>query len=94
MKEKLGSWVSWARALPSRMAIRRRGIRTGRLDPGAGQAYTEYLIILVFSVFLGLGIVVIDRELLPEEVRITDTLYGYLFDYYAGLVNYLNLPCF
>ena len=63
-------------------------------DPRAGQAYTEYLVILLFGVFLCLGVVVIDRHLLPEEVKIMDRLYGYIFDYYAGLANFLNLPIF
>ena len=65
-----------------------------RRDLQEGQAYTEYLIILVFGVFLGLGIVVVDRALPPEQLGIVDRLYGYIFDYYAGLANYLNLPCF
>lgn len=97
MKANLGSWVSWARTLPSRLAIRVRAsppaIPRRSLDPAAGQAHTEYLIILVFGVFLGLGIVVID-QLLPEQLRIMDRLYGYIFRFYAGLANYLNLPCF
>jgi hypothetical protein len=67
---------------------------SGRRDLQEGQAYTEYLIILLFGVFLGLGVVVIDRQLLPEQIGIMDRLYGYIFDYYAGLANYLNLPCF
>jgi len=66
----------------------------GRRDLQEGQAYTEYLIILLFGVFLGLGIVVVDRALPPEQLGIVDRLYGYIFDYYAGLANYLNLPCF
>jgi len=59
-----------------------------------GQAYTEYLVILLFGVFLCLGVVVIDRQLLPEEVKIMDRLYGYIFDYYASLANFINLPVF
>lgn len=72
---------------------RRSSILGGR-DPRAGQAYTEYLVILVFGVFMCLGVVVVDRVLLPEEVRIMDRLYGYIFDYYAGLANFINLPIF
>jgi hypothetical protein len=59
----------------------------------AGQAYTEYLLILLFGVFLGLGIAVIAPEL-PEQFRIVNRLYGYVFDYYASLANYLSLPLF
>ena len=66
----------------------------GRRDLRKGQAYTEYLIILLFGVFLGLGVVVVDRVLPPEQTGIMDRLYGYIFDYYAALANYLNLPCF
>ena len=65
-----------------------------RRDLREGQAYTEYLIILLFGVFLGLGIVVIERVLPDEQLGIMNRLYGYIFDYYAGLANYLNLPCF
>ena len=72
---------------------RRSSISSGR-DLRAGQAYTEYLVILLFGVFMCLGVVVIDRVLLPEEVRIMDRLYGYIFDYYAGVANFLNLPIF
>ncbi len=72
---------------------RRSSILGGR-DLRAGQAYTEYLVILLFGVFLSLGVVVIDRQILPEEVRIMDRLYGYIFDYYAGVANFLNLPVF
>jgi len=71
-----------------------RRLSPGRRDFREGQAYTEYLIILLFGVFLGLGVVVVDRNILPEQIRIMDRLYGYIFDYYAGLANYLNLPCF
>jgi hypothetical protein len=59
-----------------------------------GQAYTEYLVVLVFGVFMCLGLVVIDREILPEEMRIMERLSGYVFDYYAGLANFLSLPIF
>ena len=68
-------------------------IRDAR-DPRAGQAYTEYLVILLFGVFLCLGLAVFEGALLPEEVRIMDRLYGYIFDYYAGLANFINLPIF
>lgn len=60
----------------------------------AGQAHTEYLVVLVFGVFMCLGLVVIDREILPEEMRIMERLYGYIFEYYAGLANFLSLPTF
>jgi hypothetical protein len=69
-------------------------LSTGRRDFREGQAYTEYLIILLFGVFLGLGIVVIDRVLPPEQLGIMNRMYGYIFDYHAGLANYLNLPFF
>ena len=72
---------------------RRSSILGGR-DPRAGQAYTEYLVIMLFGVFMCLGVVVIDSTLPPEQVGIMDTLYGYIFDYYAGLANFLNLPIF
>jgi len=72
---------------------RRSSISGGR-NLRAGQAYTEYLVILLFGVFMCLGVAVIDNELLPEEVRIMDRLYGYIFDYYAGLANFINLPVF
>jgi hypothetical protein len=68
------------------------GPRRGGLR--AGQAYTEYLVILLFGVFLCLGVALVDRQILPEQVRIMDRLYGYIFDYYAGLANFLNLPFF
>lgn len=63
-----------------------------RRDLRGGQAYTEYAVILFFGVFVGLGIVALDSAL--PEVRIMSTLYGYIFDYYAGLANFLNLPIF
>ena len=66
----------------------------GERDPRAGQAYTEYLVILLFGVFLCLGLAVFEDMVLPEEVRIMDRLYGYVFDYYAGLANFINLPVF
>ena len=72
---------------------RRSSILGGR-DLCAGQAYTEYLVILLFGVFMCLGLAVLDGGLLPEEVRIMDRLYGYIFDYYAGLANFINLPIF
>jgi hypothetical protein len=72
---------------------RRSSISGGR-DLRAGQAYTEYLVILLFGVFMCLGVAVIDGTLPPEEVRIMDKLYGYIFDYYAGLANFINLPIF
>jgi hypothetical protein len=72
---------------------RRSAILGGR-DLRAGQAYTEYLVILLFGVFMCLGVAVIDGTLPPEQVRIMDRLYGYIFDYYAGLANFINLPVF
>ena len=72
---------------------RRSSILDGR-DLRAGQAYTEYLVILLFGVFACLGLAVFDSTLPPEEARIMDTLYGYIFDYYAGLANFLSLPIF
>jgi hypothetical protein len=72
---------------------RRSSISGGR-DLRAGQAYTEYLVILLFGVFMCLGVVAIDASLPPEEVGIMDRLYGYIFDYYAGLANFINLPIF
>jgi hypothetical protein len=64
------------------------------IGPRAGQAYTEYLVILLFGVFLALGVVVLDTGVPPGEVGIMDRLYGYIFDYYAGMANFLNLPIF
>ena len=72
----------------------RRSPILGGWDLRAGQAYTEYLVILLFGVLMCLGVAVMDSELLPEEVRIMDTLYGYIFEYYAGLANFINLPIF
>ena len=72
---------------------RRSSISSGR-DLRAGQAYTEYLVVLLFGVFMCLGVAVFDSALPPEEVKIMDRLYGYIFDYYAGLANFLNLPIF
>jgi hypothetical protein len=66
----------------------------GGRDLRAGQAYTEYLVILLFGVFMCLGVVVIDSTLPPEQVGIMDRLYGFIFDYYAGLANFINLPTF
>ena len=63
-------------------------------DLRAGQAYTEYLVVLLFGVFMCLGVAVFDDQLLPDQVRIMDRLYGYIFDYYAGLANFINLPFF
>ena len=92
MKEYLLSWL--VRALPPQEPGRLGRPPHGRRDLRAGQAYTEYAIILLFGVFLGLGVVVIDRQILPEQLRIMNRLYGYVFDYYAGLANYVNLPFF
>ncbi len=80
-----------ARAPGSRCPPRLRDRRSGARG---GQAYTEYLIILLFGVFLCLGVAVVDQQLMPEELRIVDRLYGYMFDYYAGVANFLNLPIF
>ena len=63
-------------------------------DLRAGQAYTEYLVILLFGVFLSLGVAVVDSKILPEELRIMDRFYGYIFDYYGAVANFLNLPFF
>lgn len=76
------------------IAKSRRSSIPGARDLRAGQAYTEYLVILLFGVFMCLGVVVIDQQLRPEEVKIMDRLYGYIFDYYAGLANFINLPVF
>lgn len=86
----MGSMIESSPSLPNRSANESPGLIRSR----AGQAYTEYLVVLLFGVFLCLGLTVVDRELLPEEMRIMDRLYGYLFDYYAGLANFLNLPTF
>ena len=72
---------------------RRSSISSGR-DLRAGQAYTEYLVVLLFGAFMCLGVAVFDGTLPPGEAGIMDTLYGYIFDYYAGLANFLNLPIF
>jgi hypothetical protein len=72
---------------------RRSSILGGR-DLRTGQAYTEYLVILLFGVFMCLGVVAVDASLPPEHVGIIDRLYGYVFDYYAGLANFVNLPIF
>jgi len=66
--------------------------RTGARDPRAGQAYTEYLVVLLFGVFLCLGVVVIDQG--QPELHIMDRLYGYIFDYYASMANFVSLPTF
>ncbi len=71
-----------------------KGPRFSRRKRRLGQAYTEYLVILLFGVFLSLGLVVIERQLPPEQTKIVDRLYGYIFDYYASLANFLNLPVF
>jgi hypothetical protein len=72
----------------------RRSSNHGGRGLESGQAYTEYLVILLFGIFMCLGVVVIDQQLLPEETKIMDRLYGYIFDYYAGLANFINLPVF
>jgi hypothetical protein len=72
----------------------RRSSNSGGRGLESGQAYTEYLVILLFGVFMCLGVAVIDQQLLPEETQIMDRLYGYIFDYYAGLANFINLPIF
>jgi hypothetical protein len=74
------------RACPKEPAGRRRR------NPRAGQAYTEYLVILLFGVFLGLGLVIIEDT--GTQDGIMDRLYGYIFDYYAGIANFVNLPIF
>jgi hypothetical protein len=58
----------------------------------AGQAYTEYLVILLFGVFVALGISLVGAPGLPDTLP--NTLLGYIFDHYEGLANYLNLPFF
>ena len=72
---------------------RRSSILGGR-DPCSGQAYTEYLVILLFGVFMCVGVAVIDSSLPAEQAGIMDRLYGYIFEYYAGLANFINLPIF
>ena len=86
-------WCSSFRCFFSRLTRPSGQPPKGRRALRAGQAYTEYLLILLFGVFLGLGIAVVDGYL-PQELRIVSRLYGYFFDYYAGLANYLNLPLF
>lgn len=68
----------------------RRQPATPRLDPRAGQAYTEYLVILGFGVLLAFGMVIggINQD------SVVNRLYGYIFEYHASLANYLNLPFF
>jgi hypothetical protein len=65
--------------------------RTRGRGPRAGQAYTEYLIVLFFGVFLCLGVVIADHA---ADLHLMDRLYGYIFDYYAGIANFLSLPTF
>jgi len=50
-----------------------------------GQAYTEYLVILVWFVF---GLFVTSTLVGFQEIR------DIFFRYYAGLAEYLNLPFF
>ncbi len=56
-----------------------------------GQAYTEYVIILVGMFALGIGVasvfVWVDAET-PNSIK------AIFSDYYASLTNYLNLPFF
>ncbi len=69
-----------------------RSTRTS--DGRAGQAQTEYLVILLFGVFIGLGLFVYEETLQGGTPGVLDNLYGYIFEYYAGLVNFLNMPIF
>lgn len=68
----------------------RRHPTPGRRDPRAGQAYTEYLVILGFGVLLAFGMVIGGSN--PDSIL--NRLYGYIFDYHASLANFLNLPFF
>ncbi len=49
---------------------------------------------MTFGILLAFGIVIVEREILPEQLRVLDRLYGYIFQYYASLADYLNLPFF
>lgn len=66
------------------------GPRPDGRDPRAGQAYTEYLVILGFGVLLAFGMALSGAN----EGSILNRLYGYIFDYHASLANFLNLPFF
>jgi uncharacterized membrane protein len=52
----------------------------------AGQAYTEYTVILVVTLGVAFGVTSVFVGF--------DTLHEIFFDYYASLVNFLNLPFF
>ena len=65
-------------------------VATTRRDPRAGQAYTEYLVILGFGVLLAFGMTIMGAN----EESVVNRLYGYIFDYHASLANFLNLPFF
>ena len=78
------------KALFNSLPGRRRPPATARRDPRAGQAYTEYLVILGFGVLLSFGMALSGAN----EDSIVERLYGYIFDYYASMANYLNLPFF
>ena len=67
---------------------RPRPVASARCDPRAGQAYTEYLVILGFGVLLAFGMVIGGTN----QDSVVNRLYGYMFDYYASLANFLNLP--
>jgi hypothetical protein len=69
---------------------RPRPTSIARRDPRTGQAYTEYLVILGFGVLLAFGMALSGAN----EESIVNRLYGYIFDYYASLANYMNLPFF
>ncbi len=60
----------------------------------AGQAQTEYLVILLFGVFIGVGLFVYEETLQGGGEGVLDNLNGYIFEYYAGIANFLNLPIF
>ena len=84
-------WCSSFRCFFSRLTRPSGQPPKGRRALRAGQAYTEYLIILFFGVLLCLGVVALDQQ---QGLGIMERLYGYMFDYYAGIANYVNLPIF
>ena len=57
-------------------------------DPNkcAAQAYTEYVVILAVLFALGFGVTSVFMGF--------DLIRGAIFEYYASLANFLNLPCF
>lgn len=74
------------RAAGPRRRVMVKAARSSSHSNSAGQAYTEYVVILAVLFALGFGVASVFIGF--DQIR------EVFFEYYASLANFLNLPCF